>query len=1522
MIRSIRFQFLLMLALATAAPALSQTQGGVDILLAKARSLELRGRTDLAAQNWQKVLLVNPNQTEALAGLARAAKDNGQTDEERSYLDRLRKINPHDAQIAAVDKLHVFTPEERNRLDEAGRLAMQHKPDEAMKIYRAVLGDQQPPPGKWAQPFYETEAASTGGKEKAIAQLRQLCAQNPNLDAYRLWLASLLTYDPKTRLEGMQMLESIKDPSASEQVRAPWRQAILWEKQNPEVLTSLEAYLQRYPEADLQPIETDLRAKQQQNIADADKAVAFKALRNKDAETAAARFSDVLRQSPNDANAIVGLGYARLDQKRFSEALSLFDRARTLAPQRQDIREGYDVAKFSLAMEQAAAAQKQNQPEAAVAAYQEALTLRPLDNGALLGIANALVREKKFSEAEAKFQQVLNQSPNNADATAGLGFVRLNEGRFDDATRLLDNAHKLDPSRKDVNQGFDNAKFWGIMSQAATALNQNRLKEAVAAYQQALQLNPNNKDALAGLANAATRAGDFPSAAKTYYRLVAANPNDESSWLGLIKAQMGEKAPQAAISTLHQIPPALKQQMESHSDYLSELALIYHNANQPELGEQFLHRALAAAGQSDSDDALSHRLEIAGTFMEQDKAERAIEIYRQATQSHPNNPSGWEGLVGAYTRLGSFAQAITTVRSMPQPSYNAAMKHTGFLDSVAVLYSTQGQCTEAEDFLHRSLALDQSQGRQPAESTQLQLADIWMRERNYPHARDLYSDIVAQHADSADAWRGYLVVMHEQRSDQALVGEVSHIPASVRTQLETDPSFLILEASAYSTSGRNQDALHLLQEARSRYLSQRRLPPVVLDMQTAWTMLAVSVDEPGLSDLLQYDKRRTDLTSKQREAFEEIFSSWNVHRAERTFATKPEAAFSILADAGHEYPGDRDIHAALASLYLARNDRQKALEVFQTWGMAGAQAGDYRVAAGAALSTHKFELADQFLKRGLEQFPHDPELIHMTARQDIARGSYDVGEQELKSALLAVREQDTSVLAKKAPVAATSGASAPAGSPLSVHDGSGDAAGSTQATAPCKPETSGGATAEARIRPISLVFLGSPARQASFVYADYQEPQQPQQPETPEQQPQPQQSETPQQQSQPQPPQQQPAQSAQPPQSLQPQQQNQEQQIDDEVETVDNRNTPVVTTGGVGTGRIGDPGFDQLIVADTLLGSAYTANNRVRLGVEAHGVFANSGTPDGSSTLMFGTLPVGALFGAQSKTGYAGLAQLSTNDFGMAFGTTPQGFAVHNLIGGIRYRPANRWLTFQGVRDSVKDSLLSYAGSRDPGTGIRWGGVVANTGTVRFDSAPSSNVRYKTVGEYASGSYSFIQGLHVPDNWSATGNAGVYWQIMSGLTVGANANIMHYDKNLKYFSFGQGGYFSPQQYYLASIPISWYSRHPRFEYELRFSGGAQYLKEGASAFYPVSPGSAPVTQGTYASDHSLAPNYDANIRMGYRVSPHVYLDTFASANNSRNYYTQSAGFNLRFTLDRIPTSTDLRVNAIPDWTGKQPFSVH
>ena len=46
----------------------------------------------------------------------------------------------------------------------------------------------------------------------------------------------------------------------------------------------------------------------------------------------------------------------------------------------------------------------------------------------------------------------------------------LNEGQFDEAEKLFAEARKLDPARKDVEEGYHNAKFWGVMNQAVEAL--------------------------------------------------------------------------------------------------------------------------------------------------------------------------------------------------------------------------------------------------------------------------------------------------------------------------------------------------------------------------------------------------------------------------------------------------------------------------------------------------------------------------------------------------------------------------------------------------------------------------------------------------------------------------------------------------------------------------------------------------------------------------------------------------------------------------------------------------------------------------------------------------------------------------------------------------------------------------------------------------------------------------------------------------------------------------------------------
>src|SRR5947208_1934348 len=192
-----------MLPADTRSPRASAT----DLLIQKARSLEARERADLAAQVWQQVLITNPNQPDALAGLARWAKRSGKNDEANAYLAKLRRVSP-DApvltQLDSPDTAHGAS----GRLEEAGKLAASGKPDEAMRIYREVFGSA-PPAGGWAVAYYETLANTPGGLGPALAALRKLAAAYPDVPIYQLAAGKLMTYQPATRQAGIALLSSV-----------------------------------------------------------------------------------------------------------------------------------------------------------------------------------------------------------------------------------------------------------------------------------------------------------------------------------------------------------------------------------------------------------------------------------------------------------------------------------------------------------------------------------------------------------------------------------------------------------------------------------------------------------------------------------------------------------------------------------------------------------------------------------------------------------------------------------------------------------------------------------------------------------------------------------------------------------------------------------------------------------------------------------------------------------------------------------------------------------------------------------------------------------------------------------------------------------------------------------------------------------------------------------------------------------------------------------------------------------------
>ncbi len=319
------------------APATSSP--AVEILLRKARALEARGRLDLAAQTWRQVLVAEPDQPDALSGMARWLQQSGKPAEAREYLDKLKRSG----RTAAIQPAPPAV--QTGRLEEAGRLARSQQYAEALKIYREVLGNE-PPPGPLAIAYYETMASAPNGWKPATAGLQRLAARFPESFEYRLSLGKLYSYKAESRAAGIKLLEAIPGDAA----RAALRQALIWDGSKPANKAALQAYLAKTPDAEIQKILTDM-PKFQPAVAGAMTAAeqhGYELLNAGKLEEAQAALEQVLQESPRSVAALSGLGYVAMKREDFAGAAEYFEVAAAAAPKNKQIQTVLESARFFL----------------------------------------------------------------------------------------------------------------------------------------------------------------------------------------------------------------------------------------------------------------------------------------------------------------------------------------------------------------------------------------------------------------------------------------------------------------------------------------------------------------------------------------------------------------------------------------------------------------------------------------------------------------------------------------------------------------------------------------------------------------------------------------------------------------------------------------------------------------------------------------------------------------------------------------------------------------------------------------------------------------------------------------------------------------------------------------------------------------------------------------------------------------------------------------------------------------------
>jgi cellulose synthase operon protein C len=257
-------------------------------------------------------------------------------------------------------------------------------------------------------------------------------------------------------------------------------------------------------------------------------------------------------------------------------------------------------------------------------------------------------------------------------------------------------------------------------------------------------------------------------------------------------------------------------------------------------------------------------------------------------------------------------------------------------------------------------------------------------------------------------------------------------------------------------------------------------------------------------------------------------------------------------------------------------------------------------------------------------------------------------------------------------------------------------------------------------------------------------------------------------------------------------------------------------------------------------------------------------------------------------------------------GSTPLGFPVENWVGGLRW--SGDWAAWSlnagAARRPVTGSLVSYAGARDPASNRVWGGVVSTGVDGRI-----AQRRERLSMALSAGAY-LLSGRNVPDNPHQNARLSADWRVLERpdqrLELGLALSGWRYGENLGEYSFGHGGYYSPQRYLSASLPLEWSGRHRQLSWLLRGAVSVSRTHTAAQLYYPgdTSLQSAADLQGgdpaRYEGGDGGGSGVSLQAAAEYRLHRHWFAGAAVDIERSEFYTPNSFNLWLRYDFDGHP----------------------
>ncbi|HVU46671.1 MAG TPA: cellulose synthase subunit BcsC-related outer membrane protein [Terracidiphilus sp.] len=809
-----RTGLMLLLALASLHAQTPPAAGNVRaILVTKAKALEARGRPDMAIELWQQVLLSDPDNADALAGLARDYRLTGSIAKSNEALNHLRRVSPNNPEIDKIEGLSS-TRATNDQLRHAGELAQQGHRDEAMRVYRQLYGDH-PPDGDIALAYYQTlyGTGTPEAKQQAIAAMRAMAQRNPGDTRFAIELGVMLTYDPGTRTEGMHILEMHPHDAHAQ---AALRQALIWNAANPASAADLRAYLHDHPgDTELAGYLKDNESKLVQMSAARSplEGQAYAALNAHKLDEAEKEFTELLAKEPKNGRAAAGLGYVHMQEKDFPSAVMDFEQAEDDGYKTKAIDDALTTSRFWTAMGEASKAFDANQLNDAQAKYQEALVLNPHSADALNGLAGLLVREQRYGDAAGVYNQLVQVEPESFDGWRGLFLAYAQNHQNGDALGVVGSV----PS--DVKAALEmDPTYLRTLAGIYQSLNRDADAQRVLTLGLALPFPENG----AGLttetkleyASILTMARRYDQAATLYSQIVSAEPANLQAWTGLVNArhQAGQDA--QAIADVEKMPPDAYQTALNDADFLALLAAIYQQSNQLDVAQGLLERAekaQMAAGKKPSEPL---ELQLAAIDLQRGNTAQAYDIYRRNLAANPASGDAWKGLISALLATNRNSEALQEIGLIPAATRKQLENDIAFEQSVASAYAVNGDTTHAMEYMNRVQAYYAKLNETPPASVAIQNAWLLYNTGNdralYPALMQLggRSDLtLAQRETVQEIWANWSVRRAGTAMDEGDAQRAADILDAAFLAFPNNMTVRKAVAGGYVRVGRAKEAL-------------------------------------------------------------------------------------------------------------------------------------------------------------------------------------------------------------------------------------------------------------------------------------------------------------------------------------------------------------------------------------------------------------------------------------------------------------------------------------------------------------------------------------------------------------------------------------------------------------------------------------------------------------------------------------------------------------------------------------------